>query len=58
MTCYRCGEDCSLFMEALEKAKAVDETEVYLTWHSCKKGCPKGYDKDSACWPYSEEENR
>ena len=54
MTCYRCDYkyECSVPKENLELAEQIDETEVYLVAHSCKHGCPKGYDKDidSPCW--------
>ena len=55
MTCYMCGEDknCELFKKTMETAK--DETDVYLFWHSCKEGCPKGYDKDAPCYPFTDD---
>ena len=34
---------------------AKDETDVYLFWHSCKEGCPKGYDKDAPCYPFTDD---
>ena len=48
MTCYMCGEECELYRKAL--SESIDDTDRYLVVNSCKHGCPKGYDKDSACY--------
>jgi hypothetical protein len=48
MTCHDCGSKCDLYRRARDGAK--DATDLYLVVHSCKNGCPKGYDNESACY--------
>lgn len=51
MTCRMCEhKPCEVYRKAYLNAK--DETDDYLIDNSCKHGCPQGYDKDSACYPF------
>lgn len=60
ITCYNCEHNpkenpCSTYKVKIKKAE--DETDVYLMNHSCKVGCPQGYDKQgSPCYPTEETE--
>lgn len=54
ITCYNCEHNpkedlCPVYKENISKAE--DETDIYLMNHSCKIGCPQGYDKDNPCYP-------
>ena len=52
-TCYGCdNHPCPVYAKAVEDA--WDETDIYLVQHSCKVGCPMGFDKDEPCYPLKE----
>ena len=52
-TCYGCdSHPCEVYKRAMEEAE--DETDVYLIEHSCKVGCPNGWDKEQPCYPTEE----
>ena len=51
MTCYQCekSKTCEPYNRAINNK--LDYTDLYLCFHSVKKGCPEGYDKENPCYP-------